>query len=162
MGAVAKKNGDLRPRISAEATRLFAAKGYAGVSVREIAIACDCTKPAVYYYFGSKEGLFESVVREHLDACSKAIESLNQGVGTARERIHRTLDLFSNWSLSDPDAMRLLLRIRNHTEREAPEVDVEAVHSLHMQLIADAIRRGVVKGEIRPDVEPLELSLIHI
>jgi AcrR family transcriptional regulator len=40
------------------ATRIFARRGYQDASMDEIAAACGVTKPMVYAYFGSKEGLF--------------------------------------------------------------------------------------------------------
>ena len=48
-----------------EALELFSAKGYEGVSVNELAEAAGITKPTLYYYFGSKEGLFEAVCQSH-------------------------------------------------------------------------------------------------
>ncbi len=39
------------------AARLFATRGFEATSVREIVEAAGVTKPTLYYYFGSKEGL---------------------------------------------------------------------------------------------------------
>ena len=39
-----------------EATRLFADRGFAGTSLQDIADATGLTRPALYHYFGSKEG----------------------------------------------------------------------------------------------------------
>lgn len=50
-----------RQAIIENALELFSAKGYEGVSVSEITEASGITKPTLYYYFASKEGLFESV-----------------------------------------------------------------------------------------------------
>src|SRR5829696_9462285 len=44
------------------ATREFAALGYAGASVDELAKRMRTTKRMIYYYFGSKEGLFIAVL----------------------------------------------------------------------------------------------------
>jgi AcrR family transcriptional regulator len=40
------------------AERVFEERGFAGASMDEIAAACSVTKPMLYAYFGSKEGLF--------------------------------------------------------------------------------------------------------
>lgn len=45
------------------ARREFSQRGYAGTSVDRIAAEATLTKGAVYYHFGSKEGLFEAVLR---------------------------------------------------------------------------------------------------
>ncbi len=48
-----------------KAVELFSRKGYEGISVGEITEASKITKPTLYYYFGSKEGLFEAVCQSH-------------------------------------------------------------------------------------------------
>ena len=45
-------------------TALFAEKGYDAVGVQEIVDKSGITKPTLYYYFGSKKGLLEFIVRE--------------------------------------------------------------------------------------------------
>lgn len=47
------------------AQRLFAEKGFAGTSMREIASRSGVSQPLIYYHFGSKEGLY-SAVKERL------------------------------------------------------------------------------------------------
>ena len=48
------------------ASRMFAAKGFANVSVRDICKDAETTAPVIYYYFGSKKGLFDAVVRRQI------------------------------------------------------------------------------------------------
>lgn len=48
------------------ASRLFAEKGLANVSVREICRESGTTAPVLYYYFGSKKGLFDAVARKQI------------------------------------------------------------------------------------------------
>jgi AcrR family transcriptional regulator len=52
-----------RERILHIATRLFAEKGFANVSIREICEDAKASLPMVYYYFKDKGGLFQAVVR---------------------------------------------------------------------------------------------------
>ena len=46
-----------------EATRLFAARGYAGTSLEDVASASQVTRGAVYHHFASKQALFEAVLQ---------------------------------------------------------------------------------------------------
>ena len=46
------------------ATREFAARGYSGARVDEIAALTRTTKRMIYYYFGGKEGLFVAVLEQ--------------------------------------------------------------------------------------------------
>ena len=45
-----------------EATRLFAARGYAGTSLEDVASASQVTRGAVYHHFDGKQALFEAVL----------------------------------------------------------------------------------------------------
>ncbi|MDA4128285.1 MAG: TetR/AcrR family transcriptional regulator [Thaumarchaeota archaeon] len=43
-------------------SRLFAEKGYANVSIRDVCKQAETTAPTIYYHFGSKRGLFIAAV----------------------------------------------------------------------------------------------------
>lgn len=61
---------EARKRISQAAFGLFGRKGYTCTSVQDIANAAEVKKSIVYYYFGSKEGLYQALLSEssaHLD-----------------------------------------------------------------------------------------------
>ena len=45
---------------------MFFARGYHGVSVREIVQACGLSNAALYHHFGSKENLFIEVFKGHI------------------------------------------------------------------------------------------------
>lgn len=49
-------------RLLSAAIRLFAAKGYAGASTREICQAAGANVAAIHYYFGGKQGLYQAVL----------------------------------------------------------------------------------------------------
>ena len=52
---------DNREAILSEALHLFYVRGYDAVGVQEIVDAAGVTKPTLYYYFGSKKGLLETL-----------------------------------------------------------------------------------------------------
>src|SRR4030042_6844766 len=66
---------------------LFAEKGYAGTSVREIVSLAGVTKPVLYYYFQSKEGLFQAILDWAAEEQEAILEEALQSPGTALERI---------------------------------------------------------------------------
>jgi len=55
----------VKETIIAKALELFSTRGYEGVSVNELTEAAGITKPTLYYYFGNKEGVFESVCQSY-------------------------------------------------------------------------------------------------
>ena len=62
-----KKGAQTRSRILDESAALFAAGGFAGTSVRQIADAAGVNVAAVSMYFHSKEGLYRTILDEGLD-----------------------------------------------------------------------------------------------
>lgn len=48
------------------AGKLFAEKGFANVSIRDVCREADTTAPMIYYYFGNKRGLFDAVVNRQI------------------------------------------------------------------------------------------------
>ncbi|NPV60581.1 MAG: TetR family transcriptional regulator [Actinobacteria bacterium] len=65
---------DRRDRIIANATRLFAAKGYHGTTIDEIVQATGIAKGTFYIYFDSKEELLVEVIKRLIDDTLKRID----------------------------------------------------------------------------------------
>src|SRR3979411_1779711 len=70
--ALAREDEDgTRERILRTAERLFAERGFSGVSVRELAAAAQVNIASIGYHFNNKEGLLSEVYRRH---CEPMIE----------------------------------------------------------------------------------------
>lgn len=70
------EGGDLKARLLLSALSHFAAKGYDGVQVKEVAEEAGVSKPTLYYHFGSKEGLFRQLCLVSLSAMAVRIQAL--------------------------------------------------------------------------------------
>ena len=57
-----KQDAPVRERLLSSGTVLFAAKGFDGVSVREICKHAQTSMNMIHHYFGNKDGLFKEVV----------------------------------------------------------------------------------------------------
>jgi len=68
------------------AERVFAERGYDGASMDEIAEGAGISKPMVYSYFGSKEGLYLALVRRAAENFHDSVERASSS-GTAEERL---------------------------------------------------------------------------
>lgn len=65
---------ETRRRVVTTALRLFAERGYEGVSTREIAAEAAVNPPALQYYFDSKDGLYRACVEMVADGVRELIE----------------------------------------------------------------------------------------
>lgn len=55
------ENPKIKEAIKIKAVEMFSSKGFHGTSIREIAKAAECSLPMLYYYYNSKNELFEEV-----------------------------------------------------------------------------------------------------
>ena len=76
-----------RERLLETASHLFAEKGYASTSVREIVARAGVSKPVLYYYFQSKEGLYYAILKWGAEVQKKIIDDVFQASGTVQDRI---------------------------------------------------------------------------
>jgi AcrR family transcriptional regulator len=77
-----------------EATRLFAAQGFAETSLDEIATAGLLTRGAVYHHFASKKALFEAVLDRLGTAVVQRVALVAAGVGEPVAAATAALDAF--------------------------------------------------------------------
>jgi AcrR family transcriptional regulator len=63
-----------RNAILESALTLFTSRGYDAVGVQEIVEAAGVTKPSLYHFFGSKNGLLETLICEHFTDLSQMLE----------------------------------------------------------------------------------------
>ncbi|NUV37767.1 TetR/AcrR family transcriptional regulator, partial [Streptomyces sp. KAI-27] len=88
---------------------LFAAKGFEGTSVEEIAAKAGVSKPVVYEHFGGKEGLYAVVVdremRQLLDMVTGALTA-----GHPRELLEQAAFALLDYIEAYTDGFRILVR----------------------------------------------------
>ncbi len=133
-------DGERAAKILAAADALFGESGFDGVSVRDLAERAGVNKALVFYYYGSKEALFERVMEGYYEAHANALSGAFEAGGTLRERFHRVIDAYidfidehRNWPrlvqrqvAGSPESMPLIQRslapLFEWTERILSEV----------------------------------------
>jgi AcrR family transcriptional regulator len=74
-------------RILSTALDLFAVKGYDATAVREICEAAGITKPTLYHFYGSKEGVLQALVTSGFERFRRLVDSAMASPGTFRDRL---------------------------------------------------------------------------
>lgn len=87
---------------------LFAASGYDGVSIREIAGAVGVTPSALYYHFPDKEQLYLEVVAYAFKEKVALLKAVLEGKGEAPERLNAFIFQFARMLATEKDFHRLL------------------------------------------------------
>jgi AcrR family transcriptional regulator len=150
----------LRGRILEIAIQLFATKGFAATSMREVVAEAGCTKPALYYYFESKAGLFRSAVGLAHQRLDSADQTGAEG-GSVRDQLRRSLESLAEHIAAKPNDLRLLFRAQSHADLDPELIDTRPIRDAHVAIIEELLRAGIESGEIRPDV-PIEDAAISL
>ena len=144
--------------ILAVATHEFAAKGLAGARIDEIAAATRTSKRMIYYYFGSKDGLYLAVLEEayrrmrsieadlHLDDL-EPLEALRTLVAFTYDH-HRDNEDFIRLVMSENIQRGAYLR-QSQRIQELNESAIDSLERLY--------QRGVRLGVFRPDLTPIDI-----
>ncbi len=149
-GAVVKPEGHIREELMRSALKMFTQRGYAATSVRELVKEAGVTKPALYYYFGNKEGLFLELMRTHFGRLEAAVDLSREGKGSVRKRLMMMLDDAFRYVQQDRDFIRLMHAVYFGPPGEAPYFDFDAYHQRYHDLVTRLLEEGIERGEFRP------------
>jgi TetR/AcrR family transcriptional regulator len=145
----AEAGGEVRERLLSGATGLFAAKGYAATTVREIVERAGVTKPVLYYYFRSKEGIYLDLMREPFGKFAALVEETLLEAGSAKERLFRLCLMAYDIFIENLDTARVMYSIYYGPPQGAPFIDFDAYHRQFQEAVLQVLREGIRDGEFR-------------
>ena len=153
----AEPDEHVRTRLLNAAVRVFDRKGYAAASVREVAEMAGVTKPALYYHFGSKEGLLLASLEQAKQEVDTAIERALARPGTANSRILAMCeDVYGLFGQNVPIA-RVAHAVFLGPPDGAPPFDVTVFEQRFRGALEQIVADGIASGELR-DVAPRDVA----
>jgi AcrR family transcriptional regulator len=140
------------------ATREFAENGLSGARIDEIAAKTKSSKRMIYYYFGSKEGLYLRVLENAYSKVRATEATLQLEHLPPREALEKLVRFTFDHHNDNEDFIRLVM-IENihHGEYLARSTVIQELNVTAIDAIADIYRRGVEEGLFRPGLDPVEL-----
>lgn len=148
---VPAREADVRERIFASALRHFSQKGFAATSLREVSIDAQTTKPMIYYYFKSKEGLYGSIVTEILEEMAEAIRSHLPTRAPARDQVLAYAERYLDHFLAQEEIIALVLREVFGLGGAPMAAFAETLGERVRQPLDEVIRHAMEAGEFRKD-----------
>ena len=136
-----------RVRILEGALDLFAARGYDATSVREICEAAGITKPTLYHFYGSKEGVFRAVVGSALADTQRMVD----GIFAAGRPLDETLAAVAREFFADARRRPRFWRLVFGTVWSPTAGPVDDVHAFYRGLqerLREAIESAATRGEV--------------
>jgi len=134
------------------ATSLFHEKGYRETSLDDIADRVGFTKPAIYYYFKSKEDILFAIVDSIVDAALERIRTIARRDASPTERLHDLLAENTRVILENIEPNTVFYNSRGMLSLER-EQDVRAREREYSQVVRDLYVEGVQAGEFL-DIDP--------
>jgi len=146
--------------IVAVATREFADKGLAGGRIDEIAAATRTSKRMIYYYFGSKEGLYVAVLEE----AYRGIRAIEQGLQlddlSPEDALRKLVGFTVDYQRANPDFVRLVMNENIHRGQFlAQSKTIQQLNVPAIGAVEAVYRRGVKSGVFRKDIDPVDLHM---
>jgi TetR/AcrR family transcriptional regulator, transcriptional repressor for nem operon len=159
------KGAETRERIVARAAELFNTQGYGTTAIADVMAAVDLKKGGIYRHFASKDELalaaFDYAVGQvqhrFADALAKttsAADFLLAFIGVFRSYVEQQPFVggcpILNTAIESDDGRPLL--------RERAQMAISAWHDL----LRTRTQHGIIRGELRPEVDPDRLSVLLI
>jgi AcrR family transcriptional regulator len=145
-----------RDRIVAEAIELFAAKGFRGSSIAELAARVEMTHPGLLYWFGTKERLLLDVVAERE---RREVDALLGGGGGPEASLARLPDV-ARFAAADAVMTRLyaVLAAENLDDGDPLHAFFVDRYERARRVVVLGVEQDRARGEVRADVDAEQVA----
>ncbi|WP_395055827.1 TetR/AcrR family transcriptional regulator [Polaromonas sp.] len=150
-----------RDNILRAATKVFARYGYEGGSVEKISQSAKSFDRMIYYYFGSKEGLFIEVLEDMYRRMNDAELELTLDLAQPVESLKDVINFVVTYYSKNPEFITLLntenLHRGKHISKSARARDYS---SPAIAIIRQLLESGAAQGVFRADVSARNVYLL--
>lgn len=122
-----------------EASRLFAARGYSGVSLEDIGTAVGISGPAVYRHFAGKQSLLGAVLVQVSEQLITGGTRVAQAPADAAERMRALIEFHVEFALGNADVIRVQDRDLAHLSTE-DRAEVRRLQRAYIDLWISALQ----------------------
>jgi AcrR family transcriptional regulator len=142
------------------ATAEFADKGLSGGRIDAIAEQTKTSKRMIYYYFGSKEGLYIAVLEDAYRRIRSIEASLHLEDIEPVEALKKLVSFSVDYHHSNPDFVRLIMNENIHYgEFLAQSKLIKNLNTPAIEAVKDVYKRGVASGVFRDGIEPVDIHM---
>jgi TetR/AcrR family transcriptional regulator, cholesterol catabolism regulator len=152
--------GTRRNELTRQAARLFAAKGYHGTSIGDLAEAMGVQKGSLYAHIESKADLLWDVARDGAAAFHSALDGIDDGV-PATEKIRLALRAHLRVVAEQLDIATVFIREWRYLEGDRRE-EFLAERRRYEERFRSLFREGRELGELRTDLDDATATLLGL
>ncbi|MCE2737356.1 MAG: TetR family transcriptional regulator [Rhodobacter sp.] len=149
-----------KARILDAAKREFAKNGLGGARVDVIAEKARANKRMIYHYFGSKEGLFQTILENAYVDIRTAEQKLNLDHLAPKEALERLVRFTWDYYLKNPEFITLVNSENLHRAKHLKKSEViKVVSRKFVSMVGGILERGVASGDFRAGIDPVQLNI---
>lgn len=162
--AEAQENLTTKEALLLAAKKVFAAKGYDGATVKEVADEAGVNVSLVSYHFNGKENLFRACIQSYGEKRLLATETFLKSPQSAEDyRVRLTLYLedYFQFAMNDQDTMIIMHRECMGTNPLLQDI----FKNFFLKSVDNMIRffgDAKAKGILRPDADPHYVTLVFM
>ncbi len=150
-----------RDSILRAATKVFAKHGYAGGRIEQISKAAKSYDRMIYYYFGSKEGLFIAVLEEMYRRFNEAESKLVLGAEVPVEALRAVIRFMWVYYQKNPEFITLLNTENLHRGKHiSKSLRASEYSSQAVSVLGEVLKRGARQKLFREDVSARDVYLM--
>ena len=139
----------------------FADKGLSGARVDEIAARTATTKRMIYYYFGSKEGLYAAVLEEMYGGIRDAEQAIELDSLAPEAALRRLIEVTFDYHAAHPEFVRMVAVENIHSGRHlAHTPSIVDRNDAVIRTLRALLDRGERAGVFRARVDAVDLHLL--
>ena len=149
-----------KARILDAAKKEFARNGLGGARVDVIADKARANKRMIYHYFGSKEGLFQTVLENAWGDIRSAEQRLDLDHLAPDQALEKLVRFTWDYYLKNPEFITLVNSENLHRARHLKKSEViKVVSRKFVSMVGGLLDRGVAAGVFRPGIDPVQLNI---
>ncbi len=136
-------------RILAVAALEFAERGFAGARVDRIARRARVNKAMIYYHFGSKQGLYRTLLRDLFSRAAARLREIGQTDLPSGEKVERLVDAMGEFIASHRFFPAIMMREVADGGVQLDRDTLQALASVPLA-VAAVVQDGVGRKALRP------------
>ena len=150
-----------RESILRAATKVFAKHGFAGGRIDQISKAAKSYDRMIYYYFGSKEGLFIAVLEEMYRRFNEAEAKLVLDVARPVDALTAVIQFMWGYYQRNPEFITLLNTENLHRGKHiSKSLRAREFSSAAVSVLGQVLASGVAQKRFRADVAARDIYLM--
>lgn len=159
MSKVDSKVSETRQQILKSALKRFAHSGYSAASVQQIVDDAAVSKPALYYYFQDKAGLFQALVDEAHDERYRLLQAASKKSDDLKTQLIEILTTLFDYQQKNRELMRIAFSTAFAAPGEVPEgLRYSEKCERNFEWIHSLIKKALAAGVLDKRFESRELA----